>query len=539
MKKLIIIYIMAIPLQVYAQNYCGTTEIINRMIAEDSGLQKRIDSAEAAKQQRIKADYPFIKQKSAPKIQKQSGAYPCANNNTLYETFAAPATLYDSVASICIYAGEYDKITNMKAGYTYEIHTCNKSFYDTQISIYNASDGFPEAYNDDFCGTSSAIYFTPFADGDYNILIDQYDCISNSLCMELVVKLVYIPRQVITIPVVVHVVYNNSAENISDAQVYSQLNVLNKDFRRMNTDKYAAPTVFRGSGIDPLFEFCLAQRDPYGNATNGITRTYTNETIFDNYCVDNCIFYNSGGGKNAWNTSQYLNIWVCDLNSDPLGFAFLPGTIDADMDGVVIDYRVFGTINPANQDYNLGRTTTHEVGHWLGLYHPWGKQTCGSDSVFDTPQQKEANFGCPMFPHSAFECSYTGEAGTMFMNFMDYTDDDCKSMFTIGQFVRMDDAIFYPRYSIQNSIGCVPPATSAIAENITDSQINIFPNPNPGIFTLQTGKNYNISITDIAGRQIDYKKHKNLIKISKYSKGIYILRIKSEKEIINKKIVIN
>lgn len=540
----------------FAQQRCGTMEYLNQLISENPALKVKIDSLEKVKQVRIKQKYPVIAQSdpaTSKNQKKMDGAYPCSRNNTLHQTFAAPTSVGDSVSSGCINAGKYNRITNMVAGYVYEIHTCYGSNFDTQITIYNADDGLVDAYNDDYCGLQSIIYFTPLVSGNYEILVDEYDCVSNTQCASLVVKLFYIPRPVITIPVVVHVVYNTSEENILDAQIYSQINVLNEDFRRLNADIYGAPVAFRGTSTDPLFEFCLAQRDPNGNPTNGITRTYTSINVFDTICTNiKCIWFDILGGKDGWNTAEYLNIWVCDRNLMPLGSAFLPGTSPTpEIDGIVIDYKAFGTIGTAISPYNLGRTTTHEIGHWLDLYHIWGVSAdnnpdCDDDFVFDTPTQQVATFNCPPFPF--YDGCINGTFGIMFVNYMDYVNDNCMSMFTLGQFIRMDDAIFNPRYSLQNSLGCTAP-TTIIEKYPTDNYfVQIFPNPNIGTFTLKMKilkkQDVQLVIINAIGQEIYFDKttqfigtYQKQIDLSKYSKGIYLIQIITGEKIINNKIV--
>src|SRR5205085_7351896 len=138
--------------------------------------------------------------------------------------------------------------------------------------------------------------------------------------------------------------------------------------------------------------------------------------------------YTANGGHDAWNRDQYLNIWVCDL-SGKIGYAQFPGG-PAATDGVVIDYQAFGTLGTASIPFHLGRTATHEIGHWLNLRHIWGDANCGDDLVADTPTQQTDNGGCPSFPHVT--CS-NGPNGDMFMNYMDYVNDNCMNMFTAGQ----------------------------------------------------------------------------------------------------------
>ena len=254
---------------------------------------------------------------------------------------------------------------------------------------------------------------------------------------------------VIRIPVVVHVVYNNSTENISDAQIQSQIDILNEDFRRLNVDASNTPSVFQSIAADIEVEFCLASQDPNGIVSTGITRTLTSQSSFTG---NDDVKYSLSGGINAWNTNDYLNIWVCNLSSGLLGYANFPGTGNAQIDGVVCDYAYFGNTGTATAPYDLGRTATHEVGHWLNLRHIWGDANCGDDFCNDTPTQFGSNGGCPSFPYVT--CANGPNGGDMFMNYMDYTDDACMNLFTEDQKTRMIDAINTHRSDLLTSNGC-------------------------------------------------------------------------------------
>jgi len=260
---------------------------------------------------------------------------------------------------------------------------------------------------------------------------------------------------VYNIPVVVHVVYNTTAQNISDAQVQSQIDILNKDFQLNNADTTKIPNAFKSVLADCKINFCLAKRDPSGNATTGIVRKSTTVTSFSS---NDGVKYTAQGGDNAWNSSQYLNLWVCNLSGGLLGYAQFPGGAAA-TDGVVILYSAFGSTGTVSAPYNLGRTATHEVGHWLNLRHIWGDANCGDDLVGDTPKQQTSNYSCPTFPHTT--CS-NGANGDMFMNYMDYVDDACMQMFSIGQRDRMYAILKSggARAGLATSQGCVAPTTA-------------------------------------------------------------------------------
>ena len=255
---------------------------------------------------------------------------------------------------------------------------------------------------------------------------------------------------VTVIPVVVHVVHNTGSpeQNISDAQINSQILVLNRDFRKRNSDVSTTPSVFLPFTADARIEFELAKTDPQGNTTSGITRTQTTATSFTD---DDGVKAGSSGGQDPWSVDKYLNIWVCNLQPW-LGYAQFPGG-PAATDGVVITHTAFGTTGSAAAPFNLGRTATHEIGHWLNLRHIWGDDGTGcngSDFVDDTPNQGGPNYGTPTFPRITCENDPNGD---MFMNYMDYVDDAAMVMFTEGQLERMQATLDSDR----STIGTVKP----------------------------------------------------------------------------------
>jgi hypothetical protein len=279
-----------------------------------------------------------------------------------------------------------------------------------------------------------------------------------------------VPRTaVIRIPVVVHVLYNSDAENISQSQIDSQIEALNRDYRLQNADQANVPEPFREFVTDTLIEFALAVRDPQGQATTGITRTYTSMQGFPfnprdrraTQKLDNWIKHEEFG-KPAWPRDSYLNLWVCTLQGDLLGYAQFPGGA-ASTDGVVINNTAFGSNGIARAPFNLGRTAVHEVGHWLNLLHIWGDDGQGcraSDNVRDTPNQAGSNGGKPRFPK--ISCN-NGPDGDMFMNYMDYVHDDTMVMFTKGQLERMNAALAGPRALLAQSQGLMPITTEPVA----------------------------------------------------------------------------
>ena len=222
-----------------------------------------------------------------------------------------------------------------------------------------------------------------------------------------------------SIPVVVNVMYRSTSENISDAQIQSQIAILNEDFNALNSEYNTVPGDFAGVKADVGISFTL----------ENVVRKKTNKR---SWTTNNDMKRSSRGGIDP--TPGKLNIWVCTLSNGILGYAQFPGG-SAATDGVVLLNTATGNTGTARAPFDLGRTGTHEVGHWLNLRHIWGDATCGNDGVNDTPVHNAANYGCPTQPHFS-TCS--GNPREMTMNYMDYTDDRCMYMFSLGQSSRMD-----------------------------------------------------------------------------------------------------
>jgi hypothetical protein len=252
------------------------------------------------------------------------------------------------------------------------------------------------------------------------------------------------------IPVVVHVLHRDPADELSDAQVASQIAVLNEDYAGTNADLRSVPAAFADLVARPGLRFALATTDPAGAPTTGITRRRTSVSSFG---VDDRMKAASTGGTDPWDTTRYLNIWVCRLDGGVLGYAQFPGG-PPQTDGVVILTSAFGKGGSAVAPFDLGRTTTHEVGHYLNLSHIWGEArvpTCtDSDSVADTPNQWGPNFGKPTFPSASCD---NGPDGDLFVNFMDYVDDDTMVMFTAQQVARMHAALEFSRAGLGRPTG--------------------------------------------------------------------------------------
>lgn len=291
------------------------------------------------------------------------------------------------------------------------------------------------------------------------------------------------------IPVVVHVLHNGDAvganENISDAQINSQITALNLDYSATNADFANVPSTFNSAKGNMDIQFCLAQTDPSGQPTTGIHRVNIGVASVSDTDIET-----NYGLNNMWDPTKYLNIFVANFTGGQLlGKAVFPlssglpglGGSFTGYDGVMIWYRSFGTTGSLQAPYNKGRTATHEIGHWLGLRHIGGDASggCGTDYCADTPTQKGGlssnftgndfgqNYGCPTHPLvRSGECS--GTTAEMFMNYMDYTDDACMYMFTNNQKSRMDAVLANSprRASLLTSNVC---SAAAITANFTAS----------------------------------------------------------------------
>lgn len=347
-------------------------------------------------------------------------------------------------------------------------------------------------------------------------------------------------RSVVTVPVVVHVIWKKSQENISTQQIMSQFDVLNKDFRKLNANFNTGPTAFQPLGADVGIEFCLASVDPSGNPTNGITRK---QTTIDNIGMTNDWYRSARGGQDAWDVDRYINIWVCNLGDDgTLGFATIPGSADPPKsDGLVIGYQFFG-LTTNSQPNHLGRTTTHEMGHYFNLEHVWGpdKGGCNEDDfVNDTPNQETETSECGTFPEYD-ACTNSGN-GIMYNNYMDYVDDACMTMFTQGQKMRMLAALNGPRASLLASNGC---GMMTAATEITVLKPTIFPNPVNDQLTISFPEgilhNEVFSIFSLTGEKIlEFRAEKNLqIDLEGIPEGIYFL-ISSNRTIGAQKFIIS
>lgn len=341
------------------------------------------------------------------------------------------------------------------------------------------------------------------------------------------------PNVVYTIPVVVHVLYKNATQNISDAQIASQIAILNADYRKTNSDfNTVVPTAFRSLGADFELAFCMATRKPDGTATTGIERkSVSTSFVFEEE-------YYTSTGLPVWDPTKYLNIWVGRFTDNTLlGFAYPPtivGTPWAIKDGLCIGDQFFGSTGTALAPYNKGRTATHEIGHYFGLDHPWGDGSCsGDDGVADTPATSEPYYDCVTFPNNDFTCTTTTN-GAMFMNYMDYVPDACMAFFTTGQKAIATATMNGPRASLKTSNGC---QSLSVTEQEAINAIAVYPNPVSQFFMI-TSPQINVDFVEIfntSGQLVKTQKLdeiNNKIQVGELQTGIYYLRIYNEGKLL-------
>ena len=389
---------------------------------------------------------------------------------------------------------------------------------------------------------------------------------------------------VLTIPVVFHVIYKTSTENLSDQIIKDAVDRLNKDYRKLNTDLNATtcpPQAWRNLAADCEIQFVLASEDPNGSPTTGIVHKPTSLDGFQAQvsptAYDDRMKFNAQGGDDVWDNQQYINFWIVKFTDNTLGRGSFPGTA-ANIDGIVMSYKTLaGAPGPGiDPRYNLSRTLTHELGHYFGLAHTWGDdgntdgscndgqyQCAGSDLVDDTPNQCDNHINKPTFPQmdacsncTATSCTvtitgttYNGGAGdpangTMYMNYMDYTDDDHIVMFTLGQKTRMLAIIDqYRPYLKTISV------TGTANTRALNQLVSVYPNPSTGdIFisgSIPNATSADIMVYNTIGGVVLTKKvaldgAENVkLDINDQPEGMYFIQLKTTEGTIVKKAVIN
>jgi hypothetical protein len=336
---------------------------------------------------------------------------------------------------------------------------------------------------------------------------------------------------IITVPVVVHIMYKDASQDISDEKVKQQLEVLNKAFRLSSPDTSKIPSYFQEFAADCRIEFVLARVDPSGRATTGILRKSTWVTL---YGMDDRIKYSSEGGDDAWDCNKYLNIWVGSLSGGLAGYSSPLGG-PKEKDGVAINTGAFGPGGGAV--YTQGKTLVHEIGHWLGLRHIWGDASCGDDGIDDTPQQMGPNRGCPSGIKITCGNSLYGD---MYNNYMDQANDDCMLLFTKGQMNRMRStfAVDGPRYALLSSNGysgtpIVEPAITPPSKNDGLSSLQLYPNPAQKKLVIQFQQSvdcvgHDVTIVNQFGqvvKRLKVEQYTTIIDVNALQPGMYFIKL--------------
>ena len=355
-------------------------------------------------------------------------------------------------------------------------------------------------------------------------------------------------REVVTIPVVVHVVWKDKADSLSYEQISSQIEALNRDYRLKN-EHSGHP--YEAIAADMEIEFCLAQRDPNGNSTNGVN--YVRTAVEKVGCGD-AIYFSSKGGSDAWEPESYLNIWVGELCSGIAGKASFPGEGNPEQDGVVVQPKRFGTIGTVQAPYDLGRTATHEVGHYFNLLHLWGPcdemieengfACCANldadcncdDGVADTPLTT-SNYLNRCLSVTNPVCGRRD----MPMNFMTFSDDACMALFTQGQKARAWETLLGARSGLLSSFGCAV-SSSSKGNEASPSDLIIYPNPVRNLLHIRytfnrvvRGGLYNLNGSLV--KKIDFPLP-TTIDVTSLPGGVYLLKLRGAHEFLTKKLII-
>ena len=356
---------------------------------------------------------------------------------------------------------------------------------------------------------------------------------------------------------VFHVVYQNVDENIPDSVIYSQIEVLNEDYRRLNADSFKTRGLFLPVAADARIQFQLATLDPDGNPTSGITRTVGNPQGFLGFSpFDDNVKSAALGGKDPWPTDRYLNIWVCSVLNGfgVLGYAYPPDNApnwpngsgsDSAKQGVVLHYPVVGRnfSTPIDATVAKGRSAVHEIGHYLGLRHIWGDGDCTEDDgLADTPDADAAHQQtCDTASNTCTETSGP-QVPDMIENFMDYSDDRCLNMFTYDQVGIMRAMLQTSRAGIADRI-----VETSIQDKTWETSIYVHPNPSNGMFEITfpktTPADYQLEVFNTVGERIASQsgivKYVTTVDLSNHASGIYYVRLSSGSQSAIKKIVKN
>lgn len=332
--------------------------------------------------------------------------------------------------------------------------------------------------------------------------------------------------EVLVVPVLVHVVYANTAQNISSGQIKSQLRVVNADFQRRNADTVNTLEAFEAVAANANIRFVLFTPDGISTDEPGVLRVASDHPPF----LNSDLQYSTLGGSDAIAPSQVLNIWVADLGGDIFAYSKDQPWFPEEQSGIVIDFQHFGTEGTATSPFRGGRTLTHEIGHWLGLTHPWGDEGCGDgDSLDDTPLQDAPAYGCDL---NRATCGSLD----MVQNFMNLSDDACLNLFTSQQVQVMRQTLLGDKAGLINH-GFVLKAPKEAPG------VSLYPNPAISTFCIESEQQIDqIEIADSSGKNVRFTaaKHGSRVEISPvYDQGgMLFLSLKTPQGNIEKRVIL-
>lgn len=428
-----------------------------------------------------------------------------------------------------------------------------KSFFTLLCCLLLSIATFAQA-NQRRCGTFNVIEYKQQQDPTYKQRV--HDCFENAQRIVAAKKDSRAADDTVyKVRLVFHVLYNSEAENVPDSVIFSQVDVLNEDYRRLNADTDRTRAEFLPVAADAKIQFELATTDPDGNPTNGITRKPGNGSFFG-YSPFNDDMKVEPGGTAPWPTDRYVNIWVCNVlgGIGILGYSYPPSnapnwpagsSADSAKEGVVLHYPVVGRnfAAPIDATVTKGRSLTHELGHFFGLRHIWGDSTgcTNDDGIADTPFSSDASQQtCDTVINSCPDAPF--DFHDMIENYMDYSDDRCLNMFTHGQVDIM-------RAMLQTSRAGV--ATAEIPTGIKDQQQNfstvqVYPNPTTGIIylnaQLKNGGSYSYEVFNaigdklVAESEVPSTINQRIVNLSAQPAGIYFIKIASGSQVLVKKV---
>jgi len=345
------------------------------------------------------------------------------------------------------------------------------------------------------------------------------------------------------IPLVFHIVLEEGRDSIGLSNIEDQIELLNEAFNGQNKDLTKVPDEFRNTiNRESDFLFCLASKMEGEKEVRGLVTKYTDiENFGDNLNIEGKrkVKFTQFGGSDAWDTDHFLNIWITDLELWQ-GITTFPNSINNNELGIIIDPDYFGSKDEEaeNYPYHKGKTLIHEMGHYFNLYHTWGlEESCNSDDgVEDTPLQEVIYRSCPS--GQRISCG----SSDMYMNFMNFTDDNCLIFFTRGQMDRMHAALelYYP--SLLSDASCFN--DSEIINPLEDINFNYNPGNKNLVFDQKQAicKRINIELFSIDGKLLVrdqiFCERKEEINLNNFSAGIYILFLQAENNFISHKLFV-